>query len=751
MMDLLNHGTDSLEKVPLCDCGQEDQESETFDSCGKRHRKLKSLFQRDKTGDSPGALFHGARPRRNSLQVFPLSGKHYENLYPGSLADHDKSQGVLKSLFHHHDKGRRRSYAFERVPLGETGQQHDRLKSLLNCDKEHGRLRAIFNRAKEQQVESESEGEEEPVEFEESFMDTSAEMDDDDKQEGQQLESAADGDKDVLEGSLMSSTSPHSGDDSGQEQDSLEKQTSTSDEEEEEDPDTPPPNSDETDDERSSSSEASEKEVEGSYSYPDPDNESDKIEEGPDAIEKREESPTPSAKEVDKSDTAKSLLYGVKAFYNRERSKRRHKAYDSNMELETHTKPKTPEIKKRLKREMPTVNVEEKVQKLTYNDDELEKQITALFDDVKIRYNLMEPPSTSKPNKKKSNLKNKNVQRKYKEYGQNYEKGDKQKDGDGNFLRHKHVGVSFEGQSYNRPPPLVQRYTGQTEHLKAILFNTFGGKQRGVPGLKSATSIIHVYNESVLVTDMLDSKVVLYDRSGRVRQTFMGKEHSEPWASVMTPDGHVLVTLRRDACFALWPKDASTVKMFGHAELKCPTGIAVDKLRRIIVTDEGAHDVFLFDDSGRFLFRLSDLKQTTFKQPRYVCVSASGRIIVSDSGNHCVKVFDMDGEFLFQLGSYGYGEGKLKFPYGVCVDHEEHIIVADHYNDRVVMFSSEGQFLQTLIAHRPGMRRPQGVSVRCAHDRKLYITHGEYRASEVIVFKLIPHKSELSVSVEQFA
>lgn len=768
-MNFLNHANDSLEKVPLCDCRKDhdDSESESSVLCEKRHGKLRSFFHPDKNSDTLGSLFHGDKSRRKSLEATHLSvcGQYSDDLNPVPLDHHDKYHSRLKSLFHH-DKGRRKSYAFERLPLRECEQQHDKHKSLFHCDKEHGLLRAFFHHEKED-MENETDGGEEPVEFEGAFFNTSSteencmDSDNDDKEQDQHLENTADINQGPLEGTLIDislTESEDPGDDSDQEENNLEKEDSTSDEEEGE-VDTSAPNSVETDDEQISSTEESEEVLE--------DEECEKMKEFAEGSEKRQESSSPCVKDVDKqkSDTATSLLSGVKTFYKQkkspfasDKSKSRHKGkisvYNSNMELETQAKPKNQGIKKRFKRKKPAVKVVEKVEKPAYNEDDLEKQMTALFDDVKIRYNLMEPSGDSKSNEKKSSLKIIKLPEKHVEHGQDDDKVDvcnadvKQKS-------HKDSDVSFSKQGYDRPLPLVQGNVNQGEEFngkfRAILFNTFGGKQRGIPGLKSATSVLHVYSESVLVTDMLDSKVVLYDRSGRVRQTFMGKEHSEPWAAVMTPDGHVLVTLRRDGCFALWPKDASSTKMFGHSELKCPAGIAVDKQRRIIVTDERAHDVFLYDNSGRYLFKLSDLKQTTFKQPRYVCVSASGRIIVSDSGNHSVKVFNMDGEFLFQLGSYGSGEGKLKFPYGVCVDHEEHIIVADHYNDRIVMFSSEGHFMQTLISHRPGMIRPQGVSVRCAHNRTLYITHGEYRASEVIVFKLISHKSELSVSIEQFA
>lgn len=289
-----------------------------------------------------------------------------------------------------------------------------------------------------------------------------------------------------------------------------------------------------------------------------------------------------------------------------------------------------------------------------------------------------------------------------------------------------------------------------SDRFHVVLYNKFGTQRDDVAGILDAKSVSHVYSGAVLVTDMLDSKVVLYERSGKAKRTYMTRECTEPWGATMTPEGQVAVSFRRQRCVAVWPNDGQTIVEVGHGLLKCPAGVAVDKTGRIFVADEEADDVLVFDQTGKNLFKLSDLQETCFKQPRYVCCSISGRIIVSDSGNHCIKVFNQSGEFLFKFGCYGRGNGQFKFPYGVCADQHDNIFVADHYNDRVVMFSSKGGFIQDLVTSDSGLRNPAGLSVRCAHNRKLYITHGELRASEVIVFKLIPEENDISINVKYY-
>ncbi|ESO86179.1 hypothetical protein LOTGIDRAFT_56085, partial [Lottia gigantea] len=237
--------------------------------------------------------------------------------------------------------------------------------------------------------------------------------------------------------------------------------------------------------------------------------------------------------------------------------------------------------------------------------------------------------------------------------------------------------------------------------------NRCGKKGKEDEELQNATHVSHVYQDAILVTDMLNNKLLLFARSGRPRKSFITEEGSEPWASVVTPRGYIAVTLRRKRIVEIWSARGETMFQFGIDIFQCPSGIAVDKQGRFIVTDEELNDVFIFSRGGHCIRSLGG----DFKQPRYVCVSSSGKILVSDSGNHCVKVFDSHGTFLYKFGSYGSGNGGMKFPYGICVDQDENVYVADHYNDRVTLYNINGTFIQHLVTSQKGIRRPRGLSV----------------------------------------
>ena len=135
----------------------------------------------------------------------------------------------------------------------------------------------------------------------------------------------------------------------------------------------------------------------------------------------------------------------------------------------------------------------------------------------------------------------------------------------------------------------------------AKLFNRIGRKG----ALSSVTHVSHVYKGTILVTDLLEGKILFAARSGRWDRAFVTETGSEPWCACVTPRGYVAVTLRRTACVTVWSGNGTLVREFGHGVLECPTGLTCDRQSRFIVTDEKTNRVAIFSPAGEFLRYLS--------------------------------------------------------------------------------------------------------------------------------------------------
>lgn len=263
------------------------------------------------------------------------------------------------------------------------------------------------------------------------------------------------------------------------------------------------------------------------------------------------------------------------------------------------------------------------------------------------------------------------------------------------------------------------------------LHNKFGRKGIGNGEILDATGLAHVSGGRILLTDMINNRIYLYDKFGKLCRAIYTDENKQPWNTAITPNGHMATTFTSSGMVCVYSGHGSVIRQFGKGRMKTPCGIAIDKSGRYIITDIGKHTVSVYDRQGRFLRDFPEGPEP-LKSPRYVTVSSNGNIIVSDTGNHNVKIYNCDGNYMSQFGSFGSAVGSFKSPYGVCCDSLNNIYVADHYNCRISLFDCDGNFICQPLNLEKGLMRPQGVCL--TSDSKLCITHGKLKAQEVVLY-----------------
>ena len=130
-----------------------------------------------------------------------------------------------------------------------------------------------------------------------------------------------------------------------------------------------------------------------------------------------------------------------------------------------------------------------------------------------------------------------------------------------------------------------------------------------------------------------------------------------------------------------------------------PYSVVTDSRGRIIVTDQGASGVHVFDfaqQKYKFITR-RDVWKDPMLTPQCVAVDAQDNIYVTDSETGKVFVFDANGKFRRALGSLKGGEGYFKRPTGIAVDSAaQHIYVTDTLRNKIFMMDMQGSVLQTI-------------------------------------------------------
>jgi len=111
--------------------------------------------------------------------------------------------------------------------------------------------------------------------------------------------------------------------------------------------------------------------------------------------------------------------------------------------------------------------------------------------------------------------------------------------------------------------------------------------------------------------------------------------------------------------------------------------VTVDARGRVYVADRTNQRVQIFDPTGKYLGKWTDLGAPWGLQ----YAERENAIYMCDGLNNRVVKLNLDGEILGVLGSYGKIQGKFDFAHNIAVDSEGSIYVAEIKNWRVQKFS----------------------------------------------------------------
>ena len=264
----------------------------------------------------------------------------------------------------------------------------------------------------------------------------------------------------------------------------------------------------------------------------------------------------------------------------------------------------------------------------------------------------------------------------------------------------------------------------------------FGKKGKNIGEFEDAKNITYFSRDQVIIADFVNSRLQICNESSRTITVFAPEEINLPWATAVTQENKIAVTLSKYRCVKVINMFGEVTNTFGKDYFVRPTGLAVDRDGNFVVCDSLTDKVSMFDNDGNFIRFIGNPsnKEECFSNPSYVCVSDTGDIIVSDTGHHKLKIFSSKGKYIRSVGSFGKGHNQFKSPYGVTTNKCGDIFVADHYNSRISMFTRDGVFVRHIVTSEHGLVHPQGLTI--SEDLHLYITHGHLKASEILKFKL---------------
>eukprot|EP00058_Branchiostoma_floridae_P002449 XP_002587937.1 hypothetical protein BRAFLDRAFT_87325 [Branchiostoma floridae] len=245
--------------------------------------------------------------------------------------------------------------------------------------------------------------------------------------------------------------------------------------------------------------------------------------------------------------------------------------------------------------------------------------------------------------------------------------------------------------------------SGSTGDLKQGVI-TFGGEGSEPGKFQFPRGIVVSPSNEIFVTDMHNRRVQVHSTEGVYLRHFStvvpgtGDKDMAPYDVCMDSTSTLWVVGRGWTAdhVVQYSTDGTAMAGFDLKKIGYSRGIAVDmRTNHILVTNADRGAVLVFRPDGSLVRKVLH-PRGEMTTPGYITVDGEGNILVSDWDTHCVYVYDESGKFLFQFGGEGSGEGQLKFPHGICIDSSGNIIVADRGNERIQIFTRHGEFVRTV-------------------------------------------------------
>eukprot|EP00058_Branchiostoma_floridae_P002426 XP_002587914.1 hypothetical protein BRAFLDRAFT_87302 [Branchiostoma floridae] len=286
-------------------------------------------------------------------------------------------------------------------------------------------------------------------------------------------------------------------------------------------------------------------------------------------------------------------------------------------------------------------------------------------------------------------------------------------------------GSSGKADVLGKEAPEQERHTAGTEGAtsgstgdKKQDVITFGGKGSEPGKFRFPRGVVVSPSNEIFVTDELNRRVQVHSTEGVYLRHFpavvpgTGDKDMEPFDVCMDGNGTLWVVGRGEtaAHVVQYSTDGTAMAGFDLEKIRHSGGIAVNmRTNHILVTDADQGEVHVFRPDGS-LVRTVRHPEGEMRRPGDVTVDGEGNILVSDWDTHCVYVYDESGKFLFKFGGWGRGEGQLMGPAGICTDSSGHILVLDPMNKRVQIFTRHGEYVRTVSTGHSGFQ-PHDLAV----------------------------------------
>ena len=187
--------------------------------------------------------------------------------------------------------------------------------------------------------------------------------------------------------------------------------------------------------------------------------------------------------------------------------------------------------------------------------------------------------------------------------------------------------------------------------VPAELCHTFSCRTKFDSKQCKLVHIAYTVSGDIVISDSENQKVKVFDTSGQLKvECSVPRSYScgllEPQGVAVLPSSEIIACDRKAGNLKIFTPEGKCLTTLGRQLLR-PSGLAVNSLSNIIVSDEGRKDVFIFrsitDRKPVSICKLND-DRISFHLPCQLCVTSTDHIVVYDAVDKKVWLFDKEGQ-----------------------------------------------------------------------------------------------------------
>jgi DNA-binding beta-propeller fold protein YncE len=288
----------------------------------------------------------------------------------------------------------------------------------------------------------------------------------------------------------------------------------------------------------------------------------------------------------------------------------------------------------------------------------------------------------------------------------------------------------------------LRTYTSEADFPSALggLTDLVGGKSGRIALLRPFDLVVD--SSGRLYVSDVEQGIIVFDEKEKKVEVF-GEHSSIPLETprgIAYGNGKIFLGLQKPGMVVALSTDGRLLNTIGKpGRFVNPVGVEYDqKNHRIIVIDNGTHQVYLYSEKGDSLLTIGKRGDADgeFNFPQAATVDASGNIYVVDAFNFRIQVFDENGTFLRKYGSQGDQFGQFARPKGIALDTHGNIYVVDAVHQNFQIFNANFDlllFVGRFAADNWGFQNPIGIAIDASN--RIYVA--DQLNSRVQVFQLV--------------